>query len=279
MMSGISNKKFLALFAMVAACMAASSFSTVNAAGVRRRRSSNERQQYQQQNNRSLKSSKAIPKAGSNAGSKGSSNSISADPSSVSVPENTVIIVSEPKVVHPMSIEGFGIKCPSETDALDSCLGQNEGNNDLCKTCLIGLATLASADESGLRSCSGVQWDSHCKEGCYTETQNYFNCGADKNFGVASTPATDTTPTTTTGTTTTAGSNSVETGGGTGTGTSADTFTIHGYAPATVCPMDTPKSGDSCVMQEYQYLDCYFVTDKIRCTCRHEEKKYLCNAE
>jgi hypothetical protein len=112
MMSGISNKKFLALFAMVAACMAASSFSTVNAAGVRHRRSSNERQQYQQQNNRSLKSSKAIPKAGS----KGSSNSISADPSSVSVTENTVIIVSEPKVVHPMSIEGFGIKCPSETN-------------------------------------------------------------------------------------------------------------------------------------------------------------------
>lgn len=240
MMSGISNKKFLALFAMVAACMAASSFSTVNAAGVRRRRSSNERQQPQQQNNRSLKSSKS---------SKGGSSTTL--PPGASIPPT-----SPPKVVNPLSIKGFDLKCPTQAGALEGCLALHDGNQDVCKLCVIGLASL-NADITGLKSCSNINFNGGVCKQCEDETQNYYNCGADKSLGeIADSSSPTPTP----------------------TDPSAATFSKSGYALEEVCPDSTPVSGDSCDMQDYEYLRCPYSDGSIICTCRHDQQLYLCNA-
>lgn len=240
MMSGISNKKCLALFAMVAACMAASSFSTVNAAGVRRRRSSNERQQPQQQNNRSLKSSKS---------SKGGS-------STTFPPDASIPPTSAPKVVNPLSIKGFDLKCPTQAGALEGCLALHDGNQDVCKLCVIGLASLNS-DITGLKSCSNINFNGGVCKQCEDETQNYYNCGADKSLGeIADSSSPTPTP----------------------TDPSAATFSKSGYGPEEVCPDTTPVSGDSCDMQDYEYLRCPYSDGTIICTCRHDQQLYLCNA-
>lgn len=241
MMSGISNKKFLALFAMVAACMAASSFSTVNAAGVRRRRSSNERQQPQQQNNRSLKSSKS---------SKGGS--------STTLPPDASIPPTSPPVVNPLSIKGFDLKCPTQAGALEGCLALHDGNQDVCKLCVIGLASLNS-DITGLKSCSNINFNGGVCKQCEDETQNYYNCGADKSLGeIADSSSPTPTP----------------------TDPSAATFSKSGYALEEVCPDSKPVSGDSCDMQDYEYLRCPYSDGSIItiCTCRHDQQLYLCNA-
>jgi hypothetical protein len=95
MMPVLSNKKFLVLFAMVA-CMA-SSFSTVNAAGVRRRRLSS-------------KKTKAF---GSNGGIM---SGVSGGSLSTGVTATGISVVVKPVVVNPISVEGFGQKCPNEAN-------------------------------------------------------------------------------------------------------------------------------------------------------------------
>jgi hypothetical protein len=241
MMPVLSNKKFLVLFAMVA-CMA-SSFSTVNAAGVRRRRLSS-------------KKTKAF---GSNGGIM---SGVSGGSLSTGVTATGISVVVKPVVVNPISVEGFGQKCPNEANALDTCVGLAGGEVTLCKTCIVGLAGMLSVDLAGLNSCAKPQVNGGLCKSCYEGVKDYYNCGTGKSLGVTSTT------TTTTTTTTTAGSSSgIVTGGGTNTSTSTGTTTaalITGYAPVDVCPNLAPVSGDSCVTKNYEFLQCFYPSPEIK---------------
>jgi len=247
-MSILLNKKFLALFAMVA-CIA--SFSMVDAGRVRSRRNSNEQQR--------------VLKGGSKKGSKGSGGS-SGQSSQTSTTTTAAIptTIVQP-AVNPNSVQGFRNTCPNKANDLDSCVSNAGGTSLRCMTCLYAISNLGSATPEGLRSCSNPNISSGMCSECYTDAQNFYNCATGSSFGVVITVDAD--------------SNTAVVGTGGVVVSGEPVVTAGQYGPTSLCPSPTagelvPQSGDMCYTGDYDFLECFYTG--LKCTCRNDYTTWLC---
>jgi len=289
-MSILSNKKFLAIFAMVAQCLLFSC-SIVDAQGVRGEVRSIEEGRFLKSAHGTMKTRAGFNKnkSGSNknvgkhggflkpSGGSGGTTTTTTSTTTTSTIPTTPVLIKPAVVLNAKSVAGFAAKCPTETSDLDRCvgiMGGTETEKEICFQCVVGLANMKSVDIYGLNSCSNPEvMGGRCK-GCYEEVVDYYNCGKETNLSLNPTGVVDSKPVTTT-TTTTTGSSS---GGLTNTvdvTLELNSQTSKGlYAPISYCPDTMPKSGDACSTEGYDFLECMF-EDEV-CTCRFDSPYFLC---
>jgi len=236
-----NNKKFLVLvLALVASTL------VVEAGGVRSHRKG-----------RNLKS---IKSKSSKSGYYSQTTEVVAGPSNV--------VYNPPVVENANSVARFGQNCPSQEDVLSRCVKRNLGTDvdiESCKMCLVGISNMQEeVTRLNVNSCSNVNINGGlCKE-CYGPALDYYNCGADTDI-LADIDV---------------NANAAVVSGGGGSTTGGSTTVIMpasgSYAPASVCPTETQKSGTQCDTQGFDYLKCFY--PQLKCTCRQDSPLFLCNS-
>lgn len=189
-------------------------------------------------------------------------------------PVDTNSFVFRPPVVEDAnSVASFGQNCPASTEnALDQCVKQKGGTDlDLegCKICLVGISNMkGTVTRINVNSCSDIDVaGGRCKE-CFDEALAFYECGSDTTVAanVNANPISGVVG---------GGGGSTPSTGTTGGSTDVTMPAPGSYAPANACPTATPKSGDSCDTQGYDYMKCFYPL--LMCTCRKDSPFYLCN--
>jgi len=241
-MTTISNKKILSLIA--ALVVAHSPSATAGETGLRSR---------QHQDDRSLK------KQGKEAGSNYQPGATALFFNSDSATINQLTEATQPPTAHPFSVEGFDRKCPNQESNLERCVERRGGTDttkSICKKCILGVASFTYATIYTLDSCSNPEInDGACRE-CYDEAENYYKCGTDSNL---------------------------ERNLRDGAEYNTDSYnndhsepTGH-FAPASFCPIAAPGPNDSCEIEGYDYLECYY--SHMICACREDNPFFTCEEE
>eukprot|EP00531_Pseudo-nitzschia_arenysensis_P003042 CAMPEP_0116133074 /NCGR_PEP_ID=MMETSP0329-20121206/9907_1 /TAXON_ID=697910 /ORGANISM="Pseudo-nitzschia arenysensis, Strain B593" /LENGTH=303 /DNA_ID=CAMNT_0003627671 /DNA_START=65 /DNA_END=976 /DNA_ORIENTATION=- len=207
-------------------------------------------------------------------------------------------------------VQMFEDKCPStpKMQALEGCVGNNFGNIQACKQCLISKQTLNLADANNrIRSCFNAAIPGFCTPNCDVEAYQYFGCGTGQpdlgvpvttpvvtnpvivtpggTIPVVTTPIVTTpvitTPVATTpvATTPVATTPAISTGSGMTTSVTATaTASTPGEAPANICPTTSPGSGISCDLQGYDSMTCWY-PGYTKCVCGSLSPIFLCTDE
>jgi len=245
------NKKFLSLFAaMVAACSLTAAVDARMIGGSHLRR--------EETRDRNLKSKKAHGKKTKG----GLSNFVQTITTAVT---NTF---SPPLITNAVDTSSWGVRCPQQENALNSCVLTSGGSDDdmfQCQLCMKGQANLKTVTRLGLNSCSNPKIGGYCQE-CYDEVQNLFECGSGELLGGGG-PSTGADETT--------GVIAEPNSSGGGESPPAPVNTMELYASQTRCPTTEPESGVECNTFGSKYLECIYPRG-VKCTCRFDTLTFMC---